>query len=149
RNRRRRNGLESAPQQHVQAHRAEHREERADHESRRAAPARRGDGDEREPDPRREHGEDSGEEAVGPAQGLTPPPASPQPPSRGTTSTRTAAIVAPRSAASRQATSTASSDSWPSTTGTRIERYSRAIDSPNWSGARIVTVSGSRRWRPR
>src|SRR5438876_1535494 len=67
--------------------------------------------------------------------------------SSGTSITLTAAIDAPRSAASRHARSTASSDSSASETGTRMLRYSSAIAGPTGSGAR--TVSTSRAWTNR
>ena len=48
-----------------------------------------------------------------------------------------------RSVARRAASSTASYDSEPETTGTRIVRYSRAIAAPRGTGARDVTRSGT------
>ena len=47
-----------------------------------------------------------------------------------------------RSVARRAASSTASRDSCPATTGTRIERYSSASAAPSGTGARDVTRSG-------
>src|SRR5256714_2189232 len=64
--------------------------------------------------------------------------------SRGTTTTLTAAILARRSAARRHAKSIASSDARPGFTGTRILRYSSAAPGPMMTGARSVTVTGSR-----
>src|SRR6266511_558167 len=69
--------------------------------------------------------------------------------SSGTSTTLTAAIEARRSAASRAAKSTASSEVRPGLTGTRMLRYSSAMAGPIGIGARIVSVREARTTRRR
>ena len=64
--------------------------------------------------------------------------------SSGTSITWTTAMREPRSAASRAAATSASSDSAVRTTGTTIVRYSTVSDGPSTiTGARTVSVSGA------